>query len=360
MKKVLALVLAVMMLATIAMAADATNPGDGTTSTSSNVLPGGKIKIGQKGVIDSLAPGSNLAGSDIKAINSTNYSITGIKYREGKNLVESITLNDTDDQVVIKLKQDYSMTTAKKLDLDFTLKGKKVGKNPRNKDIDITINKTMVAYTLADGKNNVGYIQIDANGDVRIVPAQTVVNSPVGTYVNDFAASKADEFVWKVKKTGTTAYGDMEFTAADGDTDVSVRVYDGDKLYLYSDVDADTDVLKAYADADADITFLNFPGNPTFNSTATVYFYKEEGTYVYGVKDGKLVNVNAKWSDDESGFVLKTRTLGSYVFSDKKLSVSAPAAGSENPDTGANDVVGIATALAAVALVSAAAVSLKK
>ncbi len=358
MKKVLALVLAVMMLATVAMAADATNPGSGTTSTNSNVLPGGKIKIGQAGIIANLEPGSPLTAADIKAVNSTNYSITGIKYREGKNLVESITLNDTDDQVVIKLKQDYSMTTAKKLDLDLTLKGKKVGKNPRNKDIDITIDTKMVAYTLADGKNNPGYIEIDANGDVNIVPATTVVNDSGTVY--DFADAGADEFVWKVKKTGTTAYGDMEFTAADGDTDVSVRVYDGDKLYLYSDVDADTDVLKAYADADADITFLNFPGTPTFNSTATVYFYKEEGTYVYGVKDGKLVNVNAKWSDDESGFVLKTRTLGSYVFSDKKLSVSAPAAGSENPDTGANDVVGIATALAAVALVSAAAVSLKK
>ena len=358
MKKVLALVLAVMMLATVAMAADATNPGSGTTSTNSNVLPGGKIKIGQAGIIANLEPGSPLTAADIKAVNSTNYSITGIKYREGKNLVESITLNDTDDQVVIKLKQDYSMTTAKKLDLDLTLKGKKVGKNPRNKDIDITIDTKMVAYTLADGKNNPGYIEIDANGDVNIVPATTVVNDSGTVY--DFADAGADEFVWKVKKTGTTAYGDMEFTAADGDTDVSVRVYDGDKLYLYSDVDADTDVLKAYADADADITFLNFPGTPTFNSTATVYFYKEEGTYVYGVKDGKLVNVNAKWSDDESGFVLKTRTLGSYVFSDKKLSVSAPAAGSENPDTGANDVVGIAAALAAVALVSAAAVSLKK
>ena len=32
----------------------------------------------------------------------------------------------------------------------------------------------------------------------------------------------------------------------------------------------------------------------------------------------------------------------------------------ENPDTGANDVVGIAAALGVVALVSAAAVSLKK
>ena len=65
---------------------------------------------------------------------------------------------------------------------------------------------------------------------------------------------------------------------------------------------------------------------------------------------------------DEIGYpcVLKTRTLGSYVFSDKALSVAATTPGTNNPDTGANDVVGVATALAAVALVSAAAVSLKK
>ena len=78
------------------------------------------------------------------------------------------------------------------------------------------------------------------------------------------------------------------------------------------------------------------------------------------MKDGKLVNVNAKWDDDEGCFILKTRTLGGYVFSDKKLNVAAADASTNNPDTGANDVVGIATALAAVALVSAAAVSLKK
>ena len=52
------------------------------------------------------------------------------------------------------------------------------------------------------------------------------------------------------------------------------------------------------------------------------------------------------------------------VMSDKPLPVDAIEApegtAPANPDTGANDVVGIATALAAVALVSAAAVSLKK
>ena len=144
---------------------------------------------------------------------------------------------------------------------------------------------------------------------------------------------------------------------------------------------ANTDLLKKYADEDADITFLNFPGEPSFNATATVRFYKEEGTYIYTLKDGKLSAVTApdanagsagqtagkvKWDEDEGCYILKTRSLAkTYVFSDKALPVDAaddttPGGNVTNPDTGANDVVGIATALAAVALVSAAAVSLKK
>ena len=71
-----------------------------------------------------------------------------------------------------------------------------------------------------------------------------------------------------------------------------------------------------------------------------------------------------KWDEDEGCYILKTRTLGNYVFSDVALPLDAVDNTTDtpvtNPDTGANDVVGIATALAAVALVSAAAVSLKK
>ena len=55
-----------------------------------------------------------------------------------------------------------------------------------------------------------------------------------------------------------------------------------------------------------------------------------------------------------------SKRIGKAFNTDIKLNVSAAADTTENPDTGANDVVGIATALAAVALVSAAAVSLKK
>ena len=356
MKKVLALVLAVMMLCTMAFAV-VTNPGaSDNTSNSKTWLPGETIKVNDSGIINKN-PGDQWTPATVKSINSTNYSISNLKYQDGKNLVESVKFNDANDRVDIKLKQDYTKTTTSTLDMTFTLKGKKVGKNAKPDNIDIRIYGS-VGYKLEE-KN----LLIQPDESVIVTSAVSSQDGKTVSNVNNTSAfATGDGLLWKVgKATGaTTDYGDLEFTAADGDTDIEVRVYKDDKLYLYNDTDADGDVLKAYADTDADITFLNFPGAPTFNATAKVYFYKEEGSYVYGVKDGKLTEINAKWSDDDGAFVLKTRTLGNYVFSDKKLSVAAPSAGSNNPDTGANDVVGIATALAAVALVSAAAVSLKK
>ena len=356
MKKVLALVLAVMMLATVAFAADDYidgNTGGANSAGTGNITPGSKLKYGEKDA--QKIPGIGVT----KAINSTNYSISNIKYEDGKNLVESIKFNDADDLLEIKLKQDYTMTTPKELALTLVLKGKKVAKGNRPDDITLQVGeikgvgtKLTVGYPLKDKKDytvaDSGIIIVD-NEDVRVP--------------NNAGTTKA---VYKVVKydngsvKGTDVYGTMEMTAVDTDVEIEARVYEDDKLFLYNEIDADDDILKKYADTDADITFLSFPAAPTFNATATVRFYKDEDSFIYGMKDGKLVNVNAKWDDDEGCFILKTRTLGSYVFSDKKLSVAATTPGSENPDTGANDVVGIAAALAAVALVSAAAVSLKK
>ncbi len=346
MKKVLALVLAVMMLATVAFAAEVYNPDDkGTPGTPGQKQPGDKIKIDARGIIfvDSGTYSFTPTGSQklIKDINSSNYSISAIKYDDGKNLVESVKFNDKEDRVEIKLKQDYTSTKAKTLNMTFTLKGKKSGKSSKPADIDVRIN-----YVVNYGLDK-ALITINDTDDVD-VPTTFAKNT-----LYQVQAGTAPD--------GTKAkYGTMEFTAEDSDVEVEVRVYEDDELYLYNETDANDDVLKAYADADADITFLNFKGTPTFNATATVRFYKEEDTFVYGMKDGKLTNINAKWDDDEGCFILKTRTLGGYVFSDKKLNVAAADASTNNPDTGANDVVGIATALAAVALVSAAAVSLKK
>ncbi len=122
------------------------------------------------------------------------------------------------------------------------------------------------------------------------------------------------------------------------------------------------------------IDFLTFEGTPTFNSTATMNFYGvEEDQIIYEMKNGRLTRSGAKWSEENGSWELKTRTLGSYVISDQALKSPAGnstddnntnngtgGTGVDNPETGAGDVTGVATALALASLVSAAAVSLKK
>lgn len=367
MKKVLALVLAVMMMATVAFAADWVNPGKGKDPVAGNF----NMNYGGKVVIDSGDVAAQLTGVDaakkvIKDLTTDNYKIQAIKYNEGRKLIKSIAINDDDATVEVKLINDYTSVRDKTFDIEFTLKG--IGKNkPTN--VDFRVYGT-VSNTMNDKDSDVILLHIEEGTDTLRVDASEVLEHTlykvIGTAATDGTTDGKDY-----------KYATLELTTSDDDVEVDVRVYDGDKLYLYNKVDADKDVLKAYADTDAELTFLTFPAKPEFNATATVRFYKDEGTYIYANNNGKLSPITAnaagaagqvagqvKWDEDEGCYILKTRTLGSYVFSDKKLNVAVSGGSASgtttNPDTGANDVVGIASALAVVALVSAAAVSLKK
>ena len=128
MKKVLALVLAVMMLATVAFAADTTNPGnDGIGNDPSRWKPGETIKITALGIIKQtngaynfIDSGVGEAGEDfkiIKDLNSTNYTIQSVKYDDGKAMVSGVSFNDKENRVKIKLKKDFTTTKGKKLDM---------------------------------------------------------------------------------------------------------------------------------------------------------------------------------------------------------------------------------------------------
>ena len=369
MKKVLALVLAVMMLATVAFAEPLLNPGDGSRDYTNNAAPGTTIEITAQGIIDAASKlptpiTYKFVDSDykddggktlpIKDLNSTNYTITNLRVIDGKNLLDgNPKFNDASDKIEIKLKQDYDNTKGKTLVVEFKLKGKKVGKSTVPANIDIKVSKK-VGYKL----NTVTWDH--DSGDTVDLPAKMEKDELI-----EFKAKKGDN--------DAPAYVTLAFTAEDDETDIETRVYDGDKKYFYNTVKVNKDIAKKY---DNDLTFLNFPGEPEGNFT--VRFYKEEGTYIYIYKDGKLSAVTAnaatagaagqaagsvKWDEDEGCYILKTRKLApTYVFSDEALAIDEAAADTTpaNPDTGANDVVGIATALAAVALVSAAAVSLKK
>ena len=87
----------------------------------------------------------------------------------------------------------------------------------------------------------------------------------------------------------------------------------------------------------------------------------KDGYKVYMVKaDGSVVDLGATFNANK--VLTATATLtGPVIVTDKAITATAASTGTTtNPGTGANDVVGVAASLAVVALVSGAAISLKK
>ena len=402
MKKVLALALAIMMLATVAFAAVELDPrgcdavSDKATKKAS-VTPGGSLKIalnysdsgevkvyGSENQAQAQAADGATAGDPtygiFRSITTENYSITRIKYEHGKSLISGIAINDKEERVEVKFKDDLNNTGRKDFEVRFTLKGKgkmtlKADEVDRYNDyMGLTGDKVEgignkvsipdVKYTVI---GTVGYGKVEMSiGDDQDEEVEDLESHGINlaSDVVKFSRSTTQVPGYTTRLAGAYT-ADAILTQEYGDAlTLEARVYSGDVLFFDVSYDPDRDIVGRLADSDADMDFYSFHSDTkftTFNSNAKLFFNDaDENDFVYQVKDQKLVKVGT-YSEDDGCWVVKTRTLGTYVVSDVELKeFEATGSVDGNPDTGANDVVGIATALAAVALVSAAAVALKK
>ncbi len=156
---------------------------------------------------------------------------------------------------------------------------------------------------------------------------------------------------------------DNEITWADGNSDIAKLTFEGDsdvsKYYPKLSTKWDNaDYAENFADTDAFIR--SFVGNPTISATSRpvleLYnpFIDEDGdetvaaedVVIYEVVDGALVDVTEKFTagendDGDSVFTIKTRTLGTYIFSngaavatEEAPAEEAPTDVKENPGTG--------------------------
>ncbi len=203
-------------------------------------------------------------------------------------------------------------------------------------------------------------------------------------WTNDASVAK----LWKVKKgengTAVFDFADKAF--------FTVKMYSGESMYL----DLSTAYDKAIAgemDAEAD-SFYKFDNeNANFSRTGELIIVTDDSSLVpYEIdEDGNFVEVDAKYVEDYAiahtnkkvdGFVFSTKTLGNYVLSTEELGqeeqpaketpaepvtpseptqeTPAPETSKPNPDTGAEDFVGLAVSLAVVSVAAAGALALKK
>ncbi len=103
------------------------------------------------------------------------------------------------------------------------------------------------------------------------------------------------------------------------------------KIVLGMDTDYDDDIADQYPNANLD--FFNGNG-AAFNRIGYLYLYADRDNYVYEVQDDDtLKKVNASYDSYDDTFVIRTRTLGRYVISDRKLNIPDPRTDNSDEDT---------------------------
>ena len=378
MKKVLALVLAVVMVCTMAFAVDTVNgiitPGSGTPVTPSGseytIVAPGTTYVVNFGTASAPFTKFYVDPTTEKFVPDNN--VVTVSYAAGADLVASagwVHVTESKDGVTkLAGKGDtgsymYLIT----LKNDFT-------RIADGKSFDFSISSISIKST---GYNAIELFKEDVN-------AKKVIRADVGIATKDViltdGATPAEGMInvitKLVKGTKEVASYDaaltMSVTTADTTSVASVTLNKGEKLYYTAatlkNFDGATD---KYADGTAYNTTDNAFSvtNPWNKNGVASFAQKENAAKAYNVyaktMDGKIYQVSATLTDGVLKFSVPA--LSNVIVTEKVMktagtigTTTGSTGSTTNPGTGANDVVGVAAALAVVALVSGAAISLKK
>ena len=387
MKKVLALVLAVIMVCTMAMAVEVntpTTPGNSTSDYAYSVT----LYPGKSIIFDKADLGmTDVSDDDVKA-GKYNVDITferGADFIASKGWVKTATgyryvLTAKDSVVAIDGTPDIIISA---------IKVTKVGQNK-------TFYSAQYTDKLADGTATYATHTKDGKPSVTaqdFKPMKDIADSTNGIALClgfDFGYEPGKIVIAKDGKSVTpdafvenTLYSVVRTQEANAKSSVTLGKYattENPFGYTYTlkagetvmfanignvNIDNTTAAGKALnknlLDRDATIVAkLENELMPNKAVSITVDGAKD-GYKVYMVKaDGSVVDLGATFNANK--VLTATATLtGPVIVTDKAITATAASTGTTtNPGTGANDVVGVAAALAVVALVSGAAISLKK
>jgi hypothetical protein len=285
-----------------------------------------------------IAPGEKivLTNVDKKSDYKVSYDFTtASKEYKGVSVIESIDWEKQEDRtynLVLTLKEALTSTTEK------AFKGE-------------------VVLTLKADKSEEVF-------EVEGVVGNAVVYIDGSKKAADAVALTEEEMAKNVVMFAEDGAGYVTFTDGLSLTGL-VKVEDGEKAQVYTDaIDEDTmDAIEAYLgeDYEAIVEYYNFAGTGFKADVDFTYeAYAEDPHFFYAWDGEKFVDLEGKYNDDEEvdAYEFTAAAKGIIIVTDTEI--VAGAADTKNPDTGANDVVGVAAALAVVSLVAAGAVSLKK
>ena len=318
MKKIIALALALIMalsMASVAFAATTVRPGE----KESVMFIGGDAYQAKREW--------KIVSTDFT---SANKGVAGYK---GVSMVDDVVI-DKDGNVYVVLKESLTSTDAKAV-VGEVVVATKDGSQKHTLPVDFSV-ENIVKYVAGEKKAANAIPLTDAE-----MAKNTVMVVDEAGYVKFTAGASLAGTVKLAKDEKAQVYLD----AIDDDTKDAIDEYLGED---YED--------------EAIVEYINFAGTGFKNDVDFQYdAYAEDPHFFYAWDGEKFVDLEAKFNDDEEveKYEFTAPAQGIIIVTDVEI-VAAAEEDTKNPDTGANDVVGVAAALAVVSLVAAGAVSLKK
>ena len=338
MKKVLALVLAVIMVCTMAMAAAVTVTPIGGVSADGTITLGADTDLTKTyGVaIPAVYYPADVVGSDLSKITfeGSNVQLSGNDFYLIVPVADKPLDTKADFSVAsLTVKKDvnnYIVYTAKagKLEVSKVVKDGLVT-NPAGL-VDVTSNKLSATY-------DIGYVPTNLSNDVAVS----------GWYTNT-ATTPA---------TAKIAGQDEVIVTVPAKATVKITLNDVPSSVKFSTGNHQVgEVIRG-----ASVTGGSIKMEVTGNYSENVYGVAADGTLLAN-PTRLVVNRDMVTGFETAKWVASGTSVQNIVklqYAEKAVGTTTPGS-TTNPGTGANDVVGVAAALAVVALVSGAAISLKK
>ena len=375
MKKVLALVLAVIMVCTMAMAVDVAVTPKPLGSSDGEIgqvtlsdLKETYVLVLDEAFFDALQPTDPADKLDITAKNFTVTSKVKGSFTEiGGKKVYAFEVANTDKALDGKA--------------DFTISELKIAlKNSRNSYVTYTAkNGQLVATEFKLGGLSQGTAALETiNETLGDFYSAYDVGYETNTDMSNIKTSWKDSIspIWNLFNKDLR---DVDVISGDG---ITVTLTGIPKNTPFKIIETEVELTPAgekaldknlAANGDPYVSYATDYSLEMTAGKATIVLEENEDLYIYSYdKNGKLTDAGFKFTVEkdprtgvETGYwTLTTNKLGALLISEGPLTAAAASGTSTgtttNPGTGANDVVGVAAALAVVALVSGAAISLKK
>ncbi len=291
MKRFLSALLALGMVCALAVTAFAAD--NDSWVSKEDVYPGDTITVHGFYTKD----GEELDESDL----DTEYYRVAFSGKKNGDYVEDVYIDNSDSEVKLVIKSGLSVSSEKEISGTVTVRDREDSRKRFEAEITLTLGGGGTARMEYAGNMS---FELPDEYQTKKVKFETEDGDTIGTLRADFWDENYD----------SVAY-------------FNVKVVDQSSLFLGHNSTPDIDLLKKYETAD--LRFLTWSAAPTFDASGTLGIYCYEDDYVYGRKaDGSLYKLDGKYNDSTGAFEIKTKTLGSYVISDKALSASGSASGS--------------------------------